>query len=83
MPKRPEGQEATVNWKLRIPASLAAKVEILLTDPRTRKPRYGERSTLVASLLQKHLREINFSLSHETERLYSTPTAGEGGGEKQ
>lgn len=40
-------------WKLNLSASLAGKVEFLLTDPITRKPIYGARVKLVEALLEK------------------------------
>lgn len=77
MPKRPEGTEPTVEWKLRLPASLVAQVELLLMDPMKRKPRYGERSVLVSNLLRRHLQDVNFSVSKERERLYPAGGSGE------
>lgn len=39
------------DWKIPLDASLAGAVEFELMDPITKKPRYGERSKLVAALL--------------------------------
>lgn len=43
------------DWKIPLPATLAGSVEFELLDPLTGKPRYGERSRLVAALLQNWL----------------------------
>jgi hypothetical protein len=68
--KKPPGSEPTVNWKIRVPASTAAQIELLVMDPLTRKPSYGKRSELVSELLRNYLKSINFSLKDEVERLY-------------
>lgn len=39
-------------WKLNLSATVAGKVEYLLTDPITRKPIYGARVRLVEALLE-------------------------------
>lgn len=39
------------DWKVPLPATIAGAVEHELMDPITKKPRYGERSKLVAALL--------------------------------
>jgi hypothetical protein len=43
------------DWKVVLPATLAGSVEFELLDAATGKPRYGERSRLVAYLLQQWL----------------------------
>lgn len=43
------------DWKVVLPATLAGAVEFELLDPATRKPRYGERSRLIAALLHQWL----------------------------
>jgi hypothetical protein len=50
MPRK-ANPDLTVDWKIPLPATLAGTVEFLLLDPVTNKPRYGERSRLVAALL--------------------------------
>jgi len=44
-----------VEWKINIPTSVVAKVELLLMDPLTGRPRHGARSKLMASLLKEWL----------------------------
>lgn len=39
------------DWKISLPATLAGAVEFELLDPLTKKPRYAERSRLIAALL--------------------------------
>jgi hypothetical protein len=43
------------DWKIPLPATLAGAVEFELLDRHTKKPRYGERSKLVAFLLAEWL----------------------------
>lgn len=45
------------DWKIPLPATLAGAVEFHLLDAVTGKPRYGERSRLVAALLADWLAE--------------------------
>lgn len=52
---RPRNPELRANYKLSIPAPLAAEVDLLLIDPITRKPKYGARSKLIAALLRNWL----------------------------
>lgn len=40
-----------IDWKVVLPAHIAGAVEFELMDPITKKPRYGERSRLIAQLL--------------------------------
>lgn len=42
-----------VGWFVSIPGTLAAKVELLLFDPATAKPKYGGRSGLMQMLLRE------------------------------
>lgn len=56
---RRKNSEPTVNFKLRVPVSLAAAVD-LLTQGRDGKPAYGRRSKLVAGLLRRYLAEIGW-----------------------
>lgn len=44
-------------WKLNLSASLAGKLEYMLSDPITRKPIYGARVKLVSSLLERWIAE--------------------------
>lgn len=43
--------EPQVEWKLKLPVSLAARVEHRLIDPVKRKPGYGLRTKLIVELL--------------------------------
>ena len=47
----------SVRWVAYIPADVAAKVELILTNPVRGKPNYGERGELMTALLQKWLKE--------------------------
>ena len=40
-----------VKWNINLPTTLAAEVELLLTDPLTGIPEYGKRSKLIQELL--------------------------------
>lgn len=51
-PRSPLEPEA---WKLYIPAALKAKMDLILRDPRTGKPKYAERSRIVTQLLETWL----------------------------
>lgn len=46
-----------VKWHIYIPSTLAAQVELLLLDPFLGQPKFGAKSELVTSLLQKWLDE--------------------------
>lgn len=46
------------DWKVCLLATLAGCVEFKLMDPKTGKPRYGERSKLIGLLLTNWLTEV-------------------------
>jgi hypothetical protein len=46
-----------VEWKISIPQSVAAPVELLLTDAFTGKPKHGARAKLITELLTNWLEE--------------------------
>lgn len=48
-------------WKLSIPAPLAARVDLLLLNPLTNKPRYGERSKITALFWEEYLSHMGTS----------------------
>lgn len=48
---RPRLAYLRADWKLSLPAAIAAEVDLLLEDPLSHKPRYGARSKLVERLL--------------------------------
>ena len=53
---RPKKIDRPVEWKVRIPASLAQRINARLPkDPLTGKIKHGERSKLAISLLRKWL----------------------------
>ena len=54
MPRRCN-PDLSKDWKIVLPATLAGSVEFELLDPATSKPRYGERSRLIAYLLSQWL----------------------------
>ena len=47
----PRTEELLKPWKCAISAEIAGQVEFALTDPLTKKPRYGSRKKLLESLL--------------------------------
>jgi len=49
--------ELRVEWKISLPATLAARIELLLLDPGKLKPEYGARSRLIVELLENWLDE--------------------------
>jgi hypothetical protein len=46
-----------VEWKISIPESVAAPVELILTDALTGKPKHGARAKLITELLTTWLKE--------------------------
>lgn len=54
--KKPHADPPT-EWKISIPTSVAAAVELILTDPLTGKPRHGARAKLITQLLSQWLKE--------------------------
>lgn len=46
-----------VEWKVSLPSSLAAQIELVLLDPLMMKAGYGKRSALIASLLRDWLKK--------------------------
>lgn len=50
--------ELMKDWKIPVPAELAGKIEMVLTDPLTRKPKYGARVKLIEGLLKNWLDQI-------------------------
>jgi hypothetical protein len=68
---RPFNDDLNRPWKLVLPATLAGRIEYVLTDPLTKKPIYGSRNTLVEALLEYWLaRESGMP----ADRLPSIPT---------
>lgn len=54
---RPMNEDLYTRWKLVIPATLAGRVEYMLTDPVHRKPIYGSRTKLISKLLERWVAE--------------------------
>ena len=52
---RPRNVVPTVEWKVYIPADIAAQVELLLLDPMRERVRHGARGELIAKLLREWL----------------------------
>jgi len=56
---RPNSPNLRSDWKLSIDATVAAEVAILLTDPVTKKEKYGARSRLIQELLKGYLTSLS------------------------
>jgi len=54
---RPLNPDLTKHWKISLPATLAGTVEFYLFDPLHKKPLYGSRGRLIASLLEQWVEE--------------------------
>lgn len=54
---RPKLLEPHTNWKVSVPAPLAARISLEIMDPITRKPKYGAQSKLIVYLLERYLAE--------------------------
>lgn len=52
-----------VEWKLRIPSSVASAISDLILDPLTGKPAHGERSKLTEKLYRDYLKSRGIDLS--------------------
>jgi len=50
---RPMNEDLYTRWKLVVPATLAGKIEFMLTDPVHQKPIYGSRTKLITALLEQ------------------------------
>lgn len=55
----PRGKKAKTDrpheWKLSLPSSVVAPIELILADPLTGRPKHGARARLVTSLLREWL----------------------------
>lgn len=61
---RPRVPYKRVDFKVSLPAALAAEIDLMFEDPITRRPKYGARARLIESLLRQWLaREKNEPLS--------------------
>lgn len=56
---RPRNAHLSATWKLSIPATTAARVDVLFEDPLTGRPKYGARGRLIDALLCRYLAELN------------------------
>lgn len=52
---RPRQPYLRVDFKISLPAALAAEIDLMFEDPLTRRPKYGARARLVESLLRNWL----------------------------
>lgn len=55
---RPRNPTLMSAWKLYMPAPLTSRVELLLFDPLTRKPKHGERARITAMLWEEYLTKV-------------------------
>lgn len=56
MPRR-NNPDLIRNWNVALPATLAGRMEFVLTDEITKKPIYGARTKLISALLDRWLEE--------------------------
>ena len=54
---KPRKPYLRADWKLSLPAELAARIDLMLEDPLTRKPKYAARARLVEGLLRRWIAE--------------------------
>lgn len=59
--------EPRVQWKIYLPTSIAAQVELLLLDPMRERVKYGARNELVEKLLRSWLEEQKVSQAETAE----------------
>ena len=52
MKGRPRVPYLRVDFKVSLPAALAAEIDLIFEDPLTRRPKYGARARLITNLLQ-------------------------------
>lgn len=64
---RPPNAEATVEWKISVPLSIANKVTLILADPLSGSVRYGSRSKLIELLLRNWLNELTRDAQQSAE----------------
>jgi len=55
---RPRNPTLMAAWKLYMPATLTARVELLLLDPLTNKAKHGERARITSMLWEQYLAQI-------------------------
>lgn len=54
---RPRVPYLRVDFKVSLPAALAAEIDLMFQDPLTNRPKYGARAKLVTALMQRWLAE--------------------------
>jgi hypothetical protein len=54
---KPRKPYLRADWKLSLPAELAARVDLMLEDPLTRKPKYAARARLAEALFRRWIAE--------------------------
>ena len=60
--------ERKERWHIVIPASIAAKINLLVHDEFTGKPEVGARSLLISRLLARYLDEVERKGNNELRR---------------
>lgn len=55
---KPHSGTIFAHWKLSMPATLTARVDLLLRNPLTNKPAYGERSRITATMWEDYLARL-------------------------
>jgi hypothetical protein len=61
------------NWKLSLPAPLAARIDLLLLDPLTSKPKYAERARITTQLWEDYLNRLMNEAYHSSEGTLHIP----------
>src|SRR5262245_26373035 len=64
MKGRPRVPYLRVDFKISLPAALAAEIDLIFEDPLTKRPKYGARAKLISTLLQRWLDEQRGAPSH-------------------
>lgn len=54
---KPRKPYLRADWKLSLPAELAARIDLMLEDPLTRKPKYAARARLAEALFRRWIAE--------------------------
>ena len=61
-------RELTVAWKVRINATLAARVDLANWDASLQKPKYGSRKQLIEALLRGWLAETSANVEDQPQK---------------
>lgn len=71
---RPRNVEESVVWKIYIPLSIARRVEQILYDPYTKKPKNGARQLIVIKALTQFIQDYD---GNPIAQLLNNPTTSE------